>query len=192
MSGSRSGRDESSCPSLTKVVPSSSSALRNCSAASRVAGRPPVTPISRRTRISFRRRATRATSIALLRRCALPATLRICPFALAEQPPDRRLELAYRDGPLELRLDPAVTADDERPRLRSEAPLAHPAVVAERGAVVREDLDVDEADAGPLESSPHVVDDVDDWTARSARAVARRRKGDDERLVSGQRRGDRV
>jgi hypothetical protein len=63
-SGSRSGRDDSSCPSVTYVVPSSSSVQRKRTAPSRVAGRSPMTPSSRSTQGSRPRLATRMTSSA--------------------------------------------------------------------------------------------------------------------------------
>src|SRR5918912_3415498 len=139
------------------------------------------------SRRSLRRRATRATSIARLRRWVLAATVRDMSVRLAEEPPDRRLELPGRDRAFELSPDPPATVDDERPGLCAEAPLPHPAVVAPGRAVVRVDLDVDEADTAPLESSPNVVDDVDDRSAGAARAVARGRKNHDERLSRGER-----
>src|SRR4051812_40523310 len=61
-SGRRSGREDSNCPSLMYVVPSSSRAARNDRAPSRVASRRPRTPISARTRRIPLRRATRPTT----------------------------------------------------------------------------------------------------------------------------------
>src|SRR5438034_11305746 len=81
---------------------------------------------------------------------------------LHEQPPDRRFQLGRRDGALELGLDPAVPADEEGPRLRLQAPLSHPAVVAECRPVLFEDFDVNEADAAGCELATHVVDHVYD------------------------------
>src|SRR5438067_2159290 len=183
------------------VVPSSSSARRNSSAPSRVAGRFPQTPSSRNTRNSPPRRATRPTYSARLRRSvrgpirarmsralgletrrldALACEKAIDSFAVHTQhPPDadgveppvvdqapnrlrmnaelvgdianadqafglmlrRRhaarnlpqvtpdcgLELTYRHRARELRLDPPVRADEERPRLRGQMPFLVPA-----------------------------------------------------------------
>src|SRR2546429_3106458 len=111
---------------------------------------------------------------------------------LREQLPDRRFQLRRRDGALELGLDPAVPADEEGPRLRLQAPLSHPAVVAECRPVLLEDFDVNEADAAGCELATHAVDDVYDRPTGSARAEARGREGDDKRLVGGQRGSDRV
>src|SRR3954447_20910631 len=67
------------------VVPSSSSARRNSLAPSRVAGRLPQTPISRRTRSSPPRRATRPTWTARFSRSArAPMTTRISPVSVLE------------------------------------------------------------------------------------------------------------
>src|SRR5205807_945016 len=106
------GREESSCPSFTYVVPSSSSARLNSRAASGVAGLCPTTPISRRTRSRPLRRATRPTSRARLARWILAPTAGSC-----QSTPHRGRELGDRDSALELRLDPAVGADEEDPRL---------------------------------------------------------------------------
>ena len=84
-SGIRSGRDESSCPSLTYVVPSSSSARRNSRAPSAVAGRWPASPTSRNTRRSFLRRAVPSTSPARLSRSRLRPIGGFCPFRCKER-----------------------------------------------------------------------------------------------------------
>src|SRR3954447_11470151 len=76
------------------VVPSSSSARRNSLAPSRVAGRLPQTPISRRTRSSPLRRATRPTWTARFSRSArAPITTRISRVSVLET---RRLDALPR------------------------------------------------------------------------------------------------
>src|SRR5439155_25188686 len=97
--------------------------------------------------------------------------------------PDPRGELAGGDGPLVLGLDQPVPADQERPRLGRQAPLAHPAVVALGRVVPLEDLDVNEAHALLLEAAPDPVDHVHDRPADAAGAELRRGEGDDEGAV---------
>src|ERR671935_2932569 len=82
-------------------------------------------------------------------------------------------ELRHRDRPLELRLDPAVASDQEHPRLAQQAPLTHPAVVAEPRVVVAEDLDVDETDTARREALPNGLHHVHDGAADAARAELR-------------------
>ena len=106
--------------------------------------------------------------------------------------PDRRVELANGDGAFEPVTDLAVGADDEDPRLGGQLPLRHPLVHALGGIVVLVDLDVDEADARVGVVAAHRADDVHGRPAGAARAVLRRREGDDERRAVGQRVGDRA
>ena len=105
---------------------------------------------------------------------------------------DRRPQLVRGQRAFELRLDAAVAADEEDPRLALQPPLAHPAVVAARRVVVLVHLDVDEADAGTRELLPNVRDDVDDGTARPARAELRRRERDDKGPVGRELLRDRT
>src|SRR4051812_12379927 len=86
-SGSRSGRDERSWPSLMYVVPSSSSAWRKPCAASRVASRWPTTPISASTRRRPVRRATRVTVKALRARPLRALTSDVMTSLTAEETP---------------------------------------------------------------------------------------------------------
>src|SRR4029079_509968 len=95
-------------------------------------------------------------------------------------------ELVGGNRALELALDPAVATDEERPGLRRQAPLPHPAVVALRRVVVPVDLDVDEANPATREAPRDRLDDVHHWPADAARAEARGREGHDERLVRSQ------
>ena len=66
----------------------------------------------------------------------------------------RFLELAHGHRALEPLEDLPVAPDDEGPRLRLEAPLAHPTVEPFRRIVVLVDLDVDEPDRLPRNGSP--------------------------------------
>src|SRR5256714_8698159 len=175
------------------VVPRRSSARRKLRAPSRVAGRSPTTPTSRSTRSRPLRRATRVTSSARFARCVRAPTGRIMSSGRRQQAAsDGGCELADRDRPLELRLDATVGADEERPRLRREPPLAHEGVQPQRGVVPPVDLDVDEPDIRAAQATTHGVDDVDDGAAGPAGAELRRREGDDERLPGGERARDRV
>src|SRR5712692_6551897 len=106
--------------------------------------------------------------------------------------PDGQLELARRDRPVELRLDPAVAADEKRPRLRRKMPLSHPAVLTFPRIVVLVDLDVDETDARAGKATAELVDHVDDGATGATRAVAWGREGDHERNVRAQRLGDGI
>src|SRR5207249_1133917 len=144
-------------------------------APSRVAGRCPTTPISWRTRSRPPRRATRPTWSARFVRWNLAPTARSC-----QPTPHGGGQLGHRDRPFELRLDPAVGADQEDPRLRRQVPLSHLLVPPERRVVVLVDLDVDEADPACAEAPAHGLHDVDDGPARPARAELRRREDDDE------------
>src|ERR687892_584004 len=93
---------------------------------------------------------------------------------------DGVLELPHRRRAFEPFDDPAVGADEERPRLRLELPLAHPLVEALRGVVVLVDLDVDETDVAAVEPARDLLDDVDSGAARAARAELGRREDDGE------------
>src|SRR5207248_6433911 len=106
---------------------------------------------------------------------------------LPQVTPDCGLELTYRHRARELRLDPPVRADEERPRLRGQMPFLVPAVEALPRIVAGVDLDVDEANSGPREATPCRIDDVDDWAARPARAPTRRRERQDEGHMRCQR-----
>src|SRR5262249_4104860 len=99
---------------------------------------------------------------------------------------DRGTQLVGGERPFELRLDLPVAADEEHPGLALESPLLHPAVVAARRVVVVVHLDVDEVDARPRELLANVGDDIDDGTARPARAELGRGERDDERTVRGE------
>ena len=142
---------------MTKVVPSSSSALRNSTAPSRVAGWSPTTPSSRSTRSEPAAVARRAPTSQ-----RAPGTVDPGAHPVASSPRGgrgKRLEEFGRsNGGVELapprprpRTSPCILpsrADEEHPRLAREIPLAHPAVVRRlRRVVVLVDLDVDEADA---------------------------------------------
>jgi len=111
---------------------------------------------------------------------------------LLRELPDRRFELAGRDRSLEFRLDPAVAADEKRPGLRWDVPFTHPAVLTLPRIVVPIDLDMDEASRAALEAPADLIDNIDDRTARPARAIPRRREGDDERDVGSQRLRDGI
>src|SRR5688572_32313146 len=148
------------------VVPSSSSARRNSTAPSQVAGLSPATPISASTRRSPDRLATRVTSNARLQR-RVRALMRGCFLSrLPQKPADGGFELVLRDRALELRLDPPVPTDEKHPRLGWKLPLPDPPVHPERGVVLLVDLHVDELDSG--DAAPHRVDDADHGPARSA------------------------
>src|SRR2546425_4550777 len=105
---------------------------------------------------------------------------------LAQEPSDGTLELGLRDRSLELRLDAAVTADEERPGLARQTPLADPLIFALGRIVVSIDLDVNEADSGAREGPSNAVGDVDDGAARPARTETGRREHEHERLVRGE------
>src|SRR2546430_11817456 len=94
------------------------------------------------------------------------------PTGLAQEPADGTLELGLRDRSLELRLDAAVAADQERPWLARQTPLADPLIFALGRIVVSIDLDVDEADPGAGEGPTNAVADVDNPAARPARNEA--------------------
>ena len=102
--------------------------------------------------------------------------------------PNGGLELRGRYRALEARLDPAVAADEEHPRLGGQLPLLHPAVRLRR-LVVLVDLDVDEPHRARPEPLAHVVDDVHDGAAGAARAELRRGEGEHERRAIGERVG---
>src|SRR5688500_17798491 len=95
------------------VVPSSSSARRNSTAPSRVAGLSPTTPISASTRRRPDRLATRVTSTARLQRRVRAPIGRCFLSRLAQKPADGSFELPLGDGALELRFDPPVATDEE-------------------------------------------------------------------------------
>src|SRR5947209_19009137 len=91
------------------------------------------------------------------------------PTGLAQKPTDGTLELGLRDRSLELRLDAAVAADEERPWLARQTPLADPLIFALGRIVVSVDLDMDEADPGAGEGPTNAVGHVDHGTGRAAR-----------------------
>src|SRR5919197_5075172 len=99
----------------------------------------------------------------MTRTCNLPQVLLNC-----------TVELPHRHRAGELRLDATVAAHEERPGLRGQVPLLVPGVVALVRVVAGVDLDVDEPDVRAGEPLPRSIDDVDDRSAGSARAPARR------------------
>src|SRR3989442_15521046 len=109
------------------------------------------------------------------------------PTGLAQKPTDGTLELGLRDRSLELRLDAAVAADEKRPRLARQTPLADPLIFSLGRIVVSVDLDVDEADPAACEGPTNAVDDVDDGAAGPARAESGGRRPHHAPLMPGAR-----
>src|SRR6266704_471615 len=87
---------------------------------------------------------------------------------LTQEASDRCPELPDGDAALELRLDPPVAADQERPGLSGKMPLADPTILPVARIIAFVDLHVDEPEVRSGEAPSHPVDHVDNRTARPA------------------------